>query len=160
MPRVSKMLIVRSLYRTRQVPNENTKKGVETLSLSLLKSVCNIARNEQNETGRLVVMVGRKSDFLLAKCNVRHETFRMFRICRDLSKIRLRFTSFLFFSWGQNALLWVPSTRTIAQTWFNHLVCPRRIQCFDTFDMVHTPLTTPHFLFQGATKKICVFTKA
>ena len=69
----------------------------ETLSLSLLKSVCNIARNEQNETGRLVVMVGRKSDFLLAKCNVRHGTFRMFRICRDLSKIRLRFPSFYFF---------------------------------------------------------------
>ena len=32
MPRVSKMLIVRSIYRTRQVPNENTKKGVIAIS--------------------------------------------------------------------------------------------------------------------------------
>ena len=50
-----------------------------------------------NETERSIVMVGRKSDFLLVKCNVRHETFRMFRICRDLSKLRLRFTCFYFF---------------------------------------------------------------
>jgi hypothetical protein len=31
MPKVSKMTIVRACYRTRQVPNENTKKGVSTI---------------------------------------------------------------------------------------------------------------------------------
>ena len=40
MPRVSKMLIVRSIYRTRQVPNENTKKGVSTIS------ECGLCRTE------------------------------------------------------------------------------------------------------------------
>ena len=32
MPKVSKMLIVRSLYRTRSVPNENKKKGMSSIS--------------------------------------------------------------------------------------------------------------------------------
>ena len=32
MPKVSKMLIARSIYRTRTVPNENAKKGVSTIS--------------------------------------------------------------------------------------------------------------------------------
>ena len=32
MPKVSKMLIVRSIYRTRTVPNDNAKKGVSVIS--------------------------------------------------------------------------------------------------------------------------------